>query len=540
MFARLSVLLITLLIVPVASRAQQYVLLGWNDLGMHCSNKDFSKMAVLPPYNTVTAQLILKQQGQLPQIVTAGYSVHYSIPGNTYSVGKTNFWTYAQQLFGLPQPLPPDIGLTGKGLTGTLDTSGNSFYVLGIPNTPFADDDLVHEKPYQLLHLVATNSSTGDTVATTDLVVPVSNEIGCVQSGCHSSEQSILNGHEDTTLVAPVLCASCHASNALGTVGIPEAKSLSFRIHDKHQFITPTGSITVCYKCHPGPNTQCLRDVMGRNQTNPLVCQNCHGTMAQVASSINAGRRPWLDEPKCGNSTCHGSTFAEEPGKLYRMSRGHGGLFCSSCHNSPHAILPTVQPNDNLQSIRLQGYAGALGDCMICHTTAPTAPGPHGRTYSAQVTAHIAVGQNWNMVSLPLTVSDARKSILFPTSISDAYTFLSPAGYVRRDTLQNGAGYWLKFPTSQTVDITGQSRSRDTIHVAAGWNMIGSTTFPVLTDSVLQLPPGNVLSAYYGFDQLSGYQPRTTIVPGLSYWVKVSQAGQLILGTGLGQRSAGH
>src|SRR5512135_3201289 len=90
--------------------AQQYVLIGWNDLGMHCANKDFSRMAVLPPYNNVVAQLIRKAPGQLPQIVTAVYTIEYSIPGNTYSVGKTNFWTYAQQLFGLAQPLPQNIG----------------------------------------------------------------------------------------------------------------------------------------------------------------------------------------------------------------------------------------------------------------------------------------------------------------------------------------------------------------------------------------------------------------------------------------------
>jgi hypothetical protein len=117
--------------------AQQYILLGWNDLGMHCANKDFSKMAVLPPYNNVYAQLILKMPNQNPQIVKDGFIIEYSIPGNTYSVGKTNFWTYAQQLFGLPQPLPQNIGLTGKGLTGILDTGSNYFSAVGIPLTPY-------------------------------------------------------------------------------------------------------------------------------------------------------------------------------------------------------------------------------------------------------------------------------------------------------------------------------------------------------------------------------------------------------------------
>jgi hypothetical protein len=360
--------------------SQDYILLGWNDLGMHCANKGFSKVVVLPPYNNVSAQLVLKQPGQSPQLVTSGYTIEYSIPNNTYSVGKTDFWTYAQQLFGLASPLPPNIGLTGKGLTGTLDSSGNYFAAHGIPITPFADSDLVNENPFQLIHLVAKDKTNGTVLATTDAVIPVSNEVGCVQSGCHSSENDILNRHESVSGFnrnGPVLCASCHASPALGTTGNSEAGYFSMRIHEKHSGIAgPENTTATCYKCHPGPKTQCLRDIMGKNPTNPLICQNCHGTMANVASTISQGRTPWLQEPSCGG--CHGANYAEESGKLFRQSHGHGGLFCSACHSSPHAILPTVQPNDNLQNIRLQGYAGTLRKCSVCHATPPSGPGPHG------------------------------------------------------------------------------------------------------------------------------------------------------------------
>ncbi|MBE2218750.1 MAG: T9SS type A sorting domain-containing protein [Ignavibacteria bacterium] len=385
--------------ITIQISAQQYVLLGWNDLGMHCSNKDFSKMAVLPPYNNVFAQLIKKQTGQLPQIVTNGFSIEYSIPGNTYSVGKTNFWSYAQQLFGLPNPLPNNIGLTGKGLTGVLDASTGYFSVHGIPNTPYADNDLVNEKPFQTFRIEAKQN--GNMVAFSENVIPVSNEIGCVQSGCHSSEQSIKNEHPGVTGFqqnSPELCARCHASNALGTVGDPVAKSFSYRIHEKHKDIQPVNSINTCYKCHPGPNTQCFRDIM---KSNNMKCQDCHGTMNTIASSINSGRRPWLDEPKCGSSGCHGSNYAEEPNKLYRDSKGHGGLYCSSCHGSPHAIYPTTQPNDNLQSIRIQGHAGAIDDCMVCHSSPPPGPGPHGITYlgivkvEGEVPQKFALGQNY-------------------------------------------------------------------------------------------------------------------------------------------------
>ena len=66
-------------------------------------------------------------------IVTQGVTVHYRILGNTTSADKTNFWQYAQALFGLSNPLPANIGLTGKGLRGTMDPAGRSFHGRGHP-----------------------------------------------------------------------------------------------------------------------------------------------------------------------------------------------------------------------------------------------------------------------------------------------------------------------------------------------------------------------------------------------------------------------
>ncbi len=91
------------------------------------------------------------------------------------------------------------------------------------------------------------------------------------------------------------------------------------------------------------------------------------------------GRIPWVDEPSCGS--CHSKRRPnfqfEEPGKLYRNSRGHGGVYCSACHGSPHAITPTVTDADNKQAIMQQGFAGTIKKCTVCHTTTPHDPFPH-------------------------------------------------------------------------------------------------------------------------------------------------------------------
>jgi uncharacterized protein (DUF2141 family) len=374
--------LITLLFGGIANAQSTYVLIGWNDLGMHCDNKSFANIAVLPPYNNIYAQLIQKVPGQLPHIVTTGVTISYSIPGNTYSVGKTDFWTYAQKLFGLSAPLPPNIGLTGKGLTGTLDpapSGGNYFFARGIPVTAYTDNNLTTENPFQLIHLVATQTGTSTVLATTDCVIPVSSEMHCVSSGCHASEQAILSGHEDGGFSStPVLCASCHADNALGTTGGGEAPIFSQAMHEKHAELGLPNTMETCYKCHPGSQAQCLRGAMrdAPPPSSPMICQDCHGTLANVAQTISQGRRPWLDEPSCG--TCHGSNFSPQPGKLFKDSQGHGGVFCEACHGSTHGLFPTRNANDNVQSVELQGMPGIIRQCTTCHTTVPSGAGPHG------------------------------------------------------------------------------------------------------------------------------------------------------------------
>jgi hypothetical protein len=140
----LVAVLVFFLFLNVSLFAQNHVIIGWNDLGMHCSNEDFSTFVVLPPFNNVRAQVIRVGDSLTPPaVVTSPMHVTYEIPGNTYSVGKTNFWDYAYHLFGVN--LAPNIGLTGVGLTGSMTPVDNYFLVTGVPITPYQDADLVHE-----------------------------------------------------------------------------------------------------------------------------------------------------------------------------------------------------------------------------------------------------------------------------------------------------------------------------------------------------------------------------------------------------------
>jgi hypothetical protein len=368
-----------------------WVVLAWNDLGMHCMNQLHATFSVLPPYNNLRAQVIRRGDAtHAPQLVTSGVSVGYSVPGNTWSVGKTDFWTYANALFGVT--LPANVGLTGKGLSGSLDPAGTLFAADGIPVTPFTDAAPTVEAPYQQALVIARDAG-GVELARSTPTIPVSVDLSCVSSGCHSSEQSILNGHPREAgfdpAAKPVLCAKCHADPALGTTGIREADYFSFRMHDQHKFIDQSiPGIAGCYKCHPGNTPKCLRGTMATD--HGMICQDCHGNMSNVARTIEQGRVPWVNEPRC--ATCHTSQYAENPGTLFKLSTGHGGVACEGCHNSTHAEVPSREANDNANNLALQGYAGALRECVVCHGYNPQGAGPHGLVLASVPGAEVLIG----------------------------------------------------------------------------------------------------------------------------------------------------
>jgi hypothetical protein len=218
-----------------------------------------------------------------------------------------------------------------------------------------------------------------------------------------------------------VLCAACHASEALGTGSYSNIPPLTASVHAQHAAVRdPVLNITLdnsanraaCYRCHPGSTTRCLRGAMGgavaADGALAMQCQSCHGNLSQVGSTNRVG---WFMEPTC--QSCHtgtatknngqirftsafetnglprvavDQTFATQPNtpaaglSLYRFSAGHGGLQCSACHGSTHAEFPSLHQNDNVRNLASQGHNGVSVECTACHVSMPitVAGGPHG------------------------------------------------------------------------------------------------------------------------------------------------------------------
>jgi hypothetical protein len=355
----------------IGATSLSYVAFAWNDLGMHCLNPTYDKAVILPPYNTVWVQVV--KRGNPPQIVTAGLTVEYSLQNNTYSYGKRSFgqfWDNMPLLFGVS--LPHDQGLNledpgiHNGLSGTMIVKGDHFQVNGMPVVPVDDSNVYN--PYQVAHITVRDSGTNAVLVQTTCTVPTSDEFNCAK--CHGSDPllDVLQKHDDeegTNLAAnrPVLCASCHGSPALGQTG--PGSSGYYMSRAMHGFHADKGA--TCYDCHPGQTAKCNRSVA--HTTADGNCVSCHGTLADVASSIaNGSRIPWVQEPKC--ATCHaGIAEVDTATNLYRNANGHHGLSCPACHSSPHVIIPSSQASDNAQAVQYQTTVVPIGDCKVCHST---------------------------------------------------------------------------------------------------------------------------------------------------------------------------
>jgi len=372
-----------------------YIVIGWNDLGMHCINPSYAELALLPPFNNLWVQVI--QRGDPPKIVTSGFSLEYSIVNNTTVQGKTDFWQYASQLFGVDLPL--GMGLTGNGLSGKMKLVGDHFETTGIPVLPY--DDQMNWNPFQIATVTLRNNpgkgnKTGQTI---QVVLPVSDEINCamchmmggdgtvnIDGGVDSVNMNILMAHDyyhgstgvstngpNLVDMKPVLCAKCHSSNALSAPGDGTSKSVSLAMHGWHN--PDRAPDATCYSCHPGEITQCLRTGiggMGYLGTEPS-CQTglCHGGILAMG---DPNRNPWVTEPSC--EQCHGSNYSTGQ-SLYRHAKGHGGIYCAACHNSPHAWWPSKLWADNLQPMKLQRTSYAIGNCSVCHTKKQAGDNPH-------------------------------------------------------------------------------------------------------------------------------------------------------------------
>ena len=361
---------------PASSFA--YTILAANDLGMHCIQPDYSAMLILPPANFLHIQ-VFKKGGEGAQLVTTGITVEYTVRNLGDPSAHSNFWQYAKD-YGLN--IAPGTGITGNTLTGTctLSKDGKYWEATALPIVPY--DAQGNFNAYPTCEVTVKDASGTVLAVQPTVVLPVSDEMHC--DYCHAKTKtfaSILTSHDKlsgTTLAADLTagkrhaCNECHADPVLNAPGKTGVKSLSEAMHGFHATKMQTLNTlkVTCYNCHPGLKTQCLRGAM---YAAGLTCSDpkCHGDIQNVASTIAAGRQPWLNEPDCANCHSNGSN----PNTLYRLSNlengpedKNGKILCEDCHNGTHSEWKSTLALDNSTPLYLQGATGPISQCSVCHS----------------------------------------------------------------------------------------------------------------------------------------------------------------------------
>ena len=351
--------------------------LSWNNLGMHCMDDDFSVLAILPPYNTVLAQVVVGTNGTARRVNgTGGVQVNYravldadgSI--NTTSIGKGNFWDYVYPMLG--QALAPDQGLELPGsspaawMPGPANTPKPMYYettpgwfvAWGVPITPFDDD--MQLNPYPLMHV--STSGGGFTSASTDIVLPVSLEINCRL--CHASGSGIA-ARPDPDWEWNPLPAKDYRFNIL-------------RLHDQIRFQTMAAGYSNIL-ASAGYNTQGLYASVVTSG-RPVLCALCHLSEAvpgsgqpgvppltEAVHGFHAGVTDPATGQLLGNALNRAACYRCHPGAETRCLRGAMGrsvdingalnIQCQDCHG----------PMSNVASTNRTGWLDEP-TCQACHT----------------------------------------------------------------------------------------------------------------------------------------------------------------------------
>src|SRR6266702_67066 len=214
--------------------ASNYRVIAWNDLGMHCACPTWEGFLLLPPYNTVRAQ-VMDVSGRDPVFIdqalatSLGLVISYAMVENTDANLEADPY-FASWITNSPKIFPgfqPVLGgmvvcISGKGLAGTVDYNATllDWKAEGVPAYPALTGDRnkdimtdpfggANRDPYLTANVYVKNAS-GNVLAQTTTVVPVAFG-GCCN--CHLA-LATANGYPATPAGSFQFLGKMHGQNS--------------------------------------------------------------------------------------------------------------------------------------------------------------------------------------------------------------------------------------------------------------------------------------------------------------------------------------
>jgi hypothetical protein len=145
------------------------------------------------------------------------------------------------------------------------------------------------------------------------------------------------------------------------------------------------------------------------------------------------------------------------------------------------------------------------------------------------INADVLLQQDWNLISVPVIATDMSTGVLFAGANSPIYNYTNKYNVVT--TIENGKGYWVRYPAAESLKIQGSIINSTIIPVTAGWNLVGGYEKNVNINQITTEPWGIINSPFYGYT--NKYEVPAVMEVGKSYWVRVSGAGVINIGNAL-------
>ncbi|OIP51369.1 MAG: hypothetical protein COZ12_06675 [Deltaproteobacteria bacterium CG_4_10_14_3_um_filter_60_8] len=303
------------------SAGRDVIVMATNDLGMHCACPGTEYFMLLPPFNTLRAQVIERGvlSGGTPKVLTSptDIRVEYNIVENTDASLKADPY-YATWMAQMPKygfgsatnAAGRVVSVSGATLSGQMTAQAKGFWeVVGVPafpdvssNSPTAQKIMTdplggpNRNPYLTGNISVYEQSSNKLLAQTNATVPVAFGGCCTchlkvtaDHGLAATPQNSFNlmgqMHAATSginfaqidpdgdgVMGPIRCSRCHLDPAMGETtpaGYTGYAKSQYTFSDVlHRWHVQNATVLTydpdlaknCYDCHPGNNVNCYRD----------------------------------------------------------------------------------------------------------------------------------------------------------------------------------------------------------------------------------------------------------------------------------------
>ncbi|WP_242360073.1 MULTISPECIES: hypothetical protein [Anaeromyxobacter] len=361
-----------------------FKILASNDLGMHCACPSFSTFMLLPPYNTLRAQVFQTGAGE-PSLLGAStqYKVTYDVLENTDAAMKAdpyfaNWIQNSPKIFPGFQPVRADgriQGLGGATLSGDMEVKTTPattyFEKAGIPAYPVvtgtATDIMTdplggpQRTPYLTGRIQVVEKATGKVMASDDVTVPVAFG-GCCNchvklAGAYGKPTTPAGSFETMGMLhardaridfskldpdgdgvgGPIRCSVCHWDPAMG-----ESKAPGF------------ATTYPSYKILPGA-TFTSADVRTSQYSFSDVLHRFHAQSSAVLTSYDANiAKNCYDCHPGNNVNCYRDTHTTKTNASGQQ------IWCTDCHGDLNQRIAQNQMANPWS-------AQTLPTCAQCH-----------------------------------------------------------------------------------------------------------------------------------------------------------------------------